>query len=214
MPENATPTTVASQYIAQVAEDLARNVHEQERIGAEISSLQDQLVALQHDHTVLENMQQALGVKGTTAEATDPAGASENAALPSPRQSANAQQGKARRTPRTAATAATDKKAKTVAEPDAPAKTSRPTLVELIRHHLTSQNEPRSAAEISLALDQAHPERGVKTKVVRITLESLVARNRAQRTKQGSSVFYTAADQSGPSAGASQAEKSPEGACR
>ena len=65
-------------------------------------------------------------------------------------------------------------------------------MVELVRAHLTEQSEPRSAAEVSTALDQAHPERGIKTTVVRSTLEGLVARKQAQRSKQGSSVFYTA----------------------
>ncbi|PBC93679.1 hypothetical protein BX281_1516 [Streptomyces sp. Ag82_O1-15] len=39
--------------------DLERNTKEQERIGVEIEALQEQLRALQHDHTVLVNMQQA-----------------------------------------------------------------------------------------------------------------------------------------------------------
>jgi hypothetical protein len=74
----------------------------------------------------------------------------------------------------------------------ATAKATRPTLVELIRSHLTQQSEPRSAADVTTALDTAHPERGVKTTVVRTTLEILVAKNQAQRTKQGSSVYYAA----------------------
>ncbi|POX57228.1 hypothetical protein C3489_00445 [Streptomyces sp. Ru71] len=72
------------------------------------------------------------------------------------------------------------------------ASTGAPKLVELVRRHLAEQKEPRSAAEITEALGKAYPERSVKTTVVRTTLESLVARNQAQRTKQGTSVFYTA----------------------
>ena len=72
------------------------------------------------------------------------------------------------------------------------AKAAQPTLVELVRTHLTEQSEPRAAAEVATALDTTHPERGIKTTVVRTTLEGLVAKNHAQRTKQGSSVFYTA----------------------
>jgi len=45
----------------------------------------------------------------------------------------------------------------------------------------------------SSALTQAHPDRTIKTTVVRTTVEGLVARSHAHRTKQGSSVFYTAA---------------------
>lgn len=78
-------------------------------------------------------------------------------------------------------------------------KSSAPTLVELVRRHLTAQNEPRSAAQISAALNQACPERAAQTTVVRNTLEGLVAKQQAQRTKQGSSVYYTTISASEPS---------------
>ncbi|WP_329238159.1 hypothetical protein [Streptomyces canus] len=42
---------------------------------------------------------------------------------------------------------------------------------------------------------------------MRTTLEGLVARNQAQRTKQGTSVFYTSPDASEPAA---QTEESPQ----
>ncbi|MFD6311007.1 hypothetical protein [Streptomyces nigra] len=74
----------------------------------------------------------------------------------------------------------------------APTSRARPTLVELIRRHLLQLEVPRSAAEISAALGQVHPGRRFTTKVVRITLEGLVAKSQAERIKQGRSVFYTA----------------------
>jgi cell division septum initiation protein DivIVA len=61
MPETAA-TRLASQYISQVTGDLEQNLKEQERISAEIASLRKQLAALQHDHDVLQSMQQALGI--------------------------------------------------------------------------------------------------------------------------------------------------------
>lgn len=79
-----------------------------------------------------------------------------------------------------------------MAKPADAAKAAQPTLVELIRRHLLELKEPRSAAEISAALGQAHPERQFADKVVRVTLEGLVAKSQAERTKQGRSVFYTA----------------------
>ncbi|MFI9467022.1 hypothetical protein ACIHBQ_06060 [Streptomyces sp. NPDC052492] len=79
-----------------------------------------------------------------------------------------------------------------------PAKGDAPKLVDLVRRHLGEQKEPRSAAEVAAALGEAHPGRGIKTTVVRSTLEGLVARNQAQRSKQGSSVFYTTPDGTGP----------------
>lgn len=199
MPESTAPVTeLTSQYVNQVASDLEHNVKDQERITAEITALQQQLAALQHDHTVLVNMQQALGVAATAPE---PASAP---TVPSPRQKATAK-------PRRQAKTATAEKpaAKKQTGEKAVAKTVQPTLVELVRGHLTEQNEPRSAAEIATALGQAHPDRGIKTTVVRTTVENLVARNQAHRTKQGSSVFYTTPHPPEPTA-APKAETQPE----
>ncbi|MGW4108707.1 hypothetical protein ACWEGV_37995, partial [Streptomyces sp. NPDC004976] len=78
MSENATAATdLTSQYTAQVAGDLDRNVKEQERVTAEIASLQEQLTVLQHDHTILVNMQQALGLVAGPAESAAPSESTE-----------------------------------------------------------------------------------------------------------------------------------------
>jgi hypothetical protein len=212
MSESTTDTTgLTHQYSAQVAADLETNLKEQERISGDIAAQQQQLAALQRDHSVLVNIQQALGVTQTTKE---PAPSTETATVPSPRQKAKsaprskqtarkstAAQERTTAKKATAAQERTTAKKATAAQENTTAKkatakseatAAQPTLVGLIRHHLTEQDEPRSAAEISAALGQAHPERDIKTKVVRVTLEGLVARSQAQRTKQGSSVFYTA----------------------
>ncbi|MFF7489384.1 hypothetical protein ACFZBC_28360 [Streptomyces luteogriseus] len=270
MPETTTPATeLASQYIAQVTGDLDANVKEQERVSAEIASLQEQLAALQRDHGVLVSMHQALGITDTP---TDSSSESANAVVPSPRRKRDgaADGGKqrarkattaspAKRTTRksaakrastaksagttktagtgksagttktagnaksagttkatdsvesagTAKTAGTTKAAGATTTASASktasgsktasssktagrSKSTEPTLVELIRRHLAAQKEPRSAAEISTALGQAHPHRDIAAKVVRVTLEGLVAKSQAERSKQGRSVFYTA----------------------
>ncbi|MEU3731401.1 hypothetical protein AB0E81_18535 [Streptomyces sp. NPDC033538] len=239
-----TATQLASQYSAQVTDDLERNVKEQERISAEITSAQQQLAALQHDHALLVNMQQALGIASPPAQpATAPESATTDAAMvPAPREGTTTEPAAGKRTrsrktatssKRTAAAkpgakAAAKAGAKPAAEPAAkpsaktvktvkatkkpaakkesaqatsaadasPAKQAadRPTLVELVRTHLVEQSEPRSAAEVTTALGQAHSGRTIKTTVVRTTLEGLVAKNQAQRTKQGTSVYYTATD--------------------
>ena len=217
MTESTTPATeLTSQYLAQVVGDLDRNTKEQERIRAEISALQEQLLALQHDHTVLLNMQRALGAEAPTVP-TQPAAPEDAAAPTSPstpkrkraktttESGTGKQAGPKRATAapggKTAVKKAAAKKPKT--EPkakDEASKSAQPTLVELIRRHLGEQSEPRSAAEVATALGQAHPERGIKTTVVRTTLEGLVARSQAHRTKQGTSVFYTAPDSPEPAA--------------
>jgi hypothetical protein len=68
MSDAQTTTELTSHYTAQVAGDLERNAKEQDRIGAEIDALQEQLRFLQHDHTVLTNMQKALGATDTVTQ--------------------------------------------------------------------------------------------------------------------------------------------------
>ncbi|MEU6657118.1 hypothetical protein ABZ904_49555 [Streptomyces sp. NPDC046900] len=195
MSESTTATTgLTSQYTAQVTSDLERNAKEQERISTDIAALQEQLAALQHDHSVLVNVQQVLGVSPTPLQ---PAAAPDSSTVPAPRNKKTAgEPGAAKRTRAKKATdtgtAAQKSAAKKPASKTGAPKGVLPTLVELVRSHLTEQSDPRSAADVATALDTAHPERGIKTTVVRTTLENLVAKNKAQRTKQGSSVYYTA----------------------
>ncbi|MGW3425098.1 hypothetical protein [Streptomyces phaeochromogenes] len=188
--ESAT-TELKTQYAAQVAADLERNTKEQERIGAEVAALQEQLSALQHDQSLLVNLQRTLGAESLEAGSSEEE--SVTAAKPSlPRQaSAETKSGRRKK-----ATAAKPKKAAAkTAETKASSPAAKlPTLVELIHNHLGRQSEPRSSAEISTALAQAHPDRDIKPKVVRTTVEGLVAKGHVQRTKQGSSVFYTTAE--------------------
>ncbi|MET8964273.1 hypothetical protein ABZX69_33200 [Streptomyces sp. NPDC004074] len=177
--------------------DIEHNVKEQERISADIAALQERLTTLQHDHSVLVNVRQALGIASTPVQ---PVAAPDNTtAVPAPRGKTPAvpEGGKRTRTKK----AATDGQEHAAVKRPAPkkpaskaadAKAPQLTLVELVRRHLTEQGEPRSAAEVATALETAYAERGIRTAVVRTTLENLVAKNQAQRTKQGSSVYYTA----------------------
>ncbi|MEU6229269.1 hypothetical protein [Streptomyces sp. NPDC047042] len=206
-------TELASHYAAQVAGDLERNAKEQDRVTAEIDALHEQLRALRHDHTVLTSMQKALGATGTTPEPA-PVPTPDATASPSVPQQKTAPESRAAKPVRTAKKAAAAQGGDAVEKPAAnnpgattkakaaktKAKANQPTLVELIRRHLVEQKEPRSAAEIAAALGQAHPERGIKATVVRTTVEGLVAKSHAQRTKQGSSVYYTTTDTPAPTA--------------
>ncbi|WP_030665204.1 hypothetical protein [Streptomyces cellulosae] len=209
MSETTSPTELTSQYTAQVSADLERNTKEQERIGAEIAALQEQLTALQRDHQVLVGIQQVIDTAPPSAR-SEPAAAADNAAVPAPRTETATTPGtgtrkrtKAKKTgsaarrspakkPATAPPAAKKPTTAPSAAKSDTAKTKQTKLVDLVRGHLAEQSEPRSAAEIATALGQAHPDRSIKTTVIRTTLEGLVARTQAQRTKQGSSVYYTA----------------------
>ncbi|MFB6962457.1 hypothetical protein ACFCYB_37155 [Streptomyces sp. NPDC056309] len=186
------PTQLASQYSMQVTGDLERNLKEQERVRDEIEALQAQLAALQQDHTILVNIQTALGMPAAT---TAPETA---AAVPAPRRKKAATSKAATKPAKKSAAPAGQQARKKNSSAEAAATAPQPSLIDLVRAYLTGQSEPRSAAEITAALEQQHPERTVKTTVVRTTLENLVAKNQADRTKQGTSVFYTAANHPEP----------------
>lgn len=174
---------VQGQYAAQVASDLEANRKEHERITTEVAALQEQLQRLEHDQSLLVRVQEALGTAGTAA--------------PGPKKKTSRQRPAPKPQRNTNTTGGTRKKtsaAKSTPVPKVPAaRSGGPTLVELIRDHLNQHSEPRSAAEITSALTKAYPDRTIKTTVVRTTVEGLVAKGRAQRSKQGSSVFYVSA---------------------
>ncbi|MFJ6836071.1 hypothetical protein [Streptomyces sp. NPDC091209] len=208
MPDTKTPTELTSQYTAQVVGDLERNAKEQDRIGAEIDALQEQLSALRHDHAVLTNLQQALGAAGTPVEAgPEPTSASSVPRQKTPGKSAD---GKRTRTKKADVVKETAARTPAAKKPAPKAVSAQPTLIDLIRRYLTEQREPRSAAEVSTALGQTHPDRRIQTNVVRTTLENLVAKSHAHRAKQGSSVFYTAIGAQEPSASAPSADRPTE----
>ncbi|MYT03524.1 MULTISPECIES: hypothetical protein [Streptomyces] len=197
MSESAPATTeLTSQYSTQVAGDLERNLKEQERLSGEIEALQGQLDALRHDHTVLLNIQQVLGTQAAAVSSTT----SPTASVPAPRKKAASQERPGTRKSAAPAGKQAAKPTGKKAASKASAARSGPTLVDLVRDHLAEQKEPRSAAEVSTALGRQHPDRTIKATVVRTTLEGLVARNQAQRTKQGTSVFYTTPDAGEPAA--------------
>ncbi|MEV0124317.1 hypothetical protein AB0I16_22780 [Streptomyces sp. NPDC050703] len=209
VPANA--AGVQGQYAAQVAADLEANRKEQERISAEVTALTEQLQVLESDHALLVSMQQALGTNGTggapagaakketsRAKAAPKSQRAKKASTPRKKKSATPATPPAKAAGKSAikstATATATKSAAAKATPKVPAaRTPEPTLGELIRDHLAGQSEPRSSAEIASALADAHPERTIKTTVVRTTVEKLVAKSQVQRTRQGSSVFYSAA---------------------
>jgi hypothetical protein len=138
---------LTSQYSAQVAGDLERNLKEQERLSGEIEAPEAQLASLWHDHTVLVNIQQALGIPAPVAV---PA-AESVASVPAARKKASG----AAKQPAAGRKRTGKKAAKAPA-----ASSASPMLVDLVREHLAGQSEPRSAAEITSALSLVADGRG------------------------------------------------------
>ncbi|GAA4086122.1 MULTISPECIES: hypothetical protein [Streptomyces] len=182
-------TPLQSQYAAQIQSDLDSNVAEREQIAGQISSLQEQLSVLENNHALLASMQQAIGpasaapAKGSTKGSAKAAKKTAGGAAPRIPQA---------RTAAKSAGRATKKQAKPAVKAKASGNT--PTLRDLVANHLAQSGEPRSAAEITAGLTDAHPQRNIAGTVVRNTLENLVAKGQAQRTRQNRSVFYTAPD--------------------
>ncbi|MER0444080.1 hypothetical protein ABR738_05785 [Streptomyces sp. Edi4] len=190
-------TTLQSQYAAQIQSDLDSNVAEREQIAAQISALQEQLSTLENNHALLASMRQAIG---GTAAPTSRKKSKKAASAPTPKVP------QARTAPKSAAraTKSVKKQGRTAARTKAAGATT--TLRDLVAAHLTRTGEPRSAAEITAALTEAHPGRTIAGTVVRNTLENLVAKGEAQRTRQNRSVFYTAPDATAAGASAPAAD--------
>ncbi|MFD8339888.1 BlaI/MecI/CopY family transcriptional regulator [Streptomyces solisilvae] len=193
MDTSADNSNLKSQYAAQITTDLERNTADHERLGSEIAALQQQLLVLENNRALLLGMRQSLGDAATgdvLPEDSDVTG-SENGSSAT-RKSASLP---ATRKPKKKADTTSGKRKKAESgrsQSKRVRNASVPTLGGLIRDDLTQHGEPRSAAEITAALAQALPDREIKATVVRSTLEALVAKGQAHRTKQKRAVFYSA----------------------
>ncbi|MBW8793489.1 MAG: hypothetical protein JF597_07835 [Streptomyces sp.] len=171
-------TELASEYSARIAQDLEVNAREQDRLATEIAALEEQLRAVRENRVVLERLQQALTPQSSASASSIPAPAPAPAAADADTDAV---------VPHQRTEPAPDRR--DLVKPG-PAE-AKPSLVEAVHAYLAEQREPRSATDVAEAIRAAQPGRTIKTTVIRTTLENLVARNRARRTKQGRAVFYT-----------------------
>ncbi|MEU9987816.1 hypothetical protein AB0E10_13635 [Streptomyces sp. NPDC048045] len=237
MPDTAV-TSIQQKYQQQYAADLESNRSRQKDIERQIATLEETLGRLRADEKWLaEQMELVPAHSETTAvpRAEDGAPAPvrpEETSVPEPRQEAHsatvpkktvkkaakrAAKRAAKKAPakKTTATATvTERAAKPAAKKAATVKTTgkgaEPPLGDLLLRVLaTNPVEPRTAAEVVTGLEKAFPERARDINTVRNTLERLVAKSRIERTKQGSTVYYTVPQQSG--AGMQEADTTPAG---
>ncbi|MFI2471346.1 hypothetical protein ACH475_34060 [Streptomyces globisporus] len=171
--------SVTDEYAQRVTKDLSENRGEQERVRAEVARLQSELAALEESEVLLTKMQEVLG--GAPKSLTKKKAKSKVAAVPAARFNSETPTVKGRKSGRKAGI---QKKA-------SPRKPGEPTWLDRTTVYLAAQSEPKSAAEVTSALADAHPERTVPAAVVRNALEQGVAQGRVERSKQGRSVFYT-----------------------
>ncbi|MEU6346254.1 BlaI/MecI/CopY family transcriptional regulator [Streptomyces sp. NPDC046977] len=194
--------TIQVEYIRRLDDDLARNSTAQAEAQDAIQSWQERLAELEQEAAWLLGLKSTVAGQPTSPDTrqsidTMPAASSNTAtaaegaaeqAVPAPRRA---------RGPRSNGT---EKKATTARRPAArkPRTTASgaPTLNTLVLEVLQQHHQPRTAAEVTAELAEAHPERKAGNPVVRNSLEQLVAKSRVARTRQGRAVFYTAADES------------------
>ncbi|MEU9064565.1 hypothetical protein AB0D13_38455 [Streptomyces sp. NPDC048430] len=190
MSEVAATSTVTAGYAQKVTEDLAVTRSEQERVRAELARLQGELRELEEGEQVLVKMQVVLGGAGEQSATANGKGKTKTS-VPAARSGKGAAE--QQKVPGKAKPA---KKAgsKAPAPKAVPAKgAGEETWAALAGSYLAEQSEPKSAAEVSAALAEAHPQRKVQATVVRNALEQGVARGLLERSKQGRSVYYTPA---------------------
>ncbi|GHB06391.1 hypothetical protein [Streptomyces chryseus] len=180
--------SLQSQYAGQVDADLERNTAEQERIRSEVDALRSRLEALEKDHELLVSMRAALGAPA--ARKTKQVRQTRTAAPTVP----GARRAKAASTDDKSAAKRTAERTGGTAPASTVAKAGRtaPPLRELVVAVLAKHDEPRSAAEVTQELTEAHPGRTLSVTVVRNALEASVAKNQSERTKQQKSVYYRA----------------------
>ncbi|MFJ8764075.1 hypothetical protein [Streptomyces clavifer] len=186
MSENTSTSTISADYAQRITDDLAANRSEQDRARAELTRLQDALVQLETGEQILVKMQEVLG-GGSTKPAVRKSKDRKVAAVPAARSPKS----------RTASPKGA-RKQKAQADQGAPADggaatkgAGDPTWRELVTGYLTTQREPKSAAEVTSALTESHPQRKTQVAVVRNTLEQGVAHGLLERSKQGRSVYYS-----------------------
>ncbi|MFE2427874.1 BlaI/MecI/CopY family transcriptional regulator [Streptomyces sp. NPDC059373] len=199
-------TTIQRQYAEKIAADLESNTKEQEEVRSQMAALQARLDRLEADRTWLSGVQDTLtggaaapeppadslvAGKGDTAGLVAAAGA-----VPRPRQAKNATVVSGKRSKKTAqAQPDGAAKAATIAKPAKRAqpggKKDGPPLRVFVMEVLQDYR-PRTAAEIADDITQAHPDRTPDEKVVRNTVNTLIAKGNVGREKQGINVYYTA----------------------
>ncbi|MFJ7969010.1 hypothetical protein [Streptomyces sp. NPDC096324] len=211
MPEPA-DLPIQDRYAQQLATDLEAN-------RAQQALLAERLQHLRADEAFLVGLQSSVPARQDTPDVTDtaapvPPAAQDATAVPSPRiaaASASDQSAKKavprRAAKKTAVKKTAEKVPKKTAE-KAPQPTSgQPPLGALLQQILADQSEPRTAAELVIALEQEHPERVRDVNTVRNTVERLVAKSFAERSKQGSTVYYTSTQNAGR--GAAETDAAP-----
>ncbi|WP_431964778.1 hypothetical protein [Actinacidiphila sp. bgisy160] len=212
--------TIQDRYATRLAEDLDNNANEREKVRVQLAELQNRLAQLEQEREWLTHLQGTVAGAPSVAMPAQPAGEATAgdetgqpevtpAAQPVPRP-------RGRKKPAGEPTAHKARK-RTAAPEDvrkpkrATSRSSEPTLRSLVADILAASSEPRMVSEFVDTLAKQHPSRATPSApVVRNTLEALVAKGLAERSRQQGSVFYTPASVPAPDAGNTVEAKTSE----
>ncbi|MFJ5220137.1 hypothetical protein ACIP98_36295 [Streptomyces sp. NPDC088354] len=203
--------TIQEEYRRRLDDDLARNSAAQAEAHEVIRRWRDRLAELGQEATWLTGLkntlagQSALPNSAQDLQNVDAApvasSGSDSAGEGIPGQAVPAPRGA--RTPRSGGEASRQKAASAGQgaakrrRPQTTRASGAPTLSSLVLGLLQQHHQPRTAAEVTAELLVAHPEREAKNQVVRNTLEQGVSKGRVTRSRQGRTVYYTAAAEDG-----------------
>ncbi|MFC9941454.1 hypothetical protein [Streptomyces pratensis] len=188
MSENIPTSGISADYAQRIADDLAANRSEQDGARAELTRLQDELIRLEEGEQILVKMQEVLGSTGKPV-ARKGGNRKAAASVPAARRAKGKTSGQKGR--EGAKTRTRPEQKASASKAASPKEAGEPTWRELVAGYLVDQREPKSAAEVTTALVEAHPQRPAQVTVVRNTLEHGVAQGLLERSKQGRSVYYS-----------------------
>ncbi|WP_051805838.1 hypothetical protein [Streptomyces sp. NRRL F-2747] len=159
---------VLDEYARRIRTDVDANLLRQEQLRGELRKLEE-------EHNVLLRLQETLatGAEAIASMRAETGEAGEAGELPKPRRAE-------RQVPRRRGGKGRAGKGRLSGEAS---------LIETVNALLQAQAEPRSVAEI---LGEVIAVRPATIQTVRNTLDRLVATSKAERTKQGRSVYYSA----------------------
>ncbi|MBM9508413.1 hypothetical protein [Actinacidiphila acididurans] len=186
MSEQSATQSLTDVYVDRIRADLAR-------VDAEIAETHARLDRLAKDRgwlaDLLDRLPDTRRGAGPAASQADLA-AIRTGELPAATVPEADGSGAAARTPKAAAPAPAEAPRRAAVPGRRRRSGGGPTLVELVVRYLEGRSEPTSVLDVTEMLNNYDEDRTVSTVVVRNTLESLVAKGVAERSKEGRSVHY------------------------
>ena len=180
--------SLPADYEARIAADLESNREGHQRVTQQMAELAAELKTLEQNRDILLSMQGVFKGKDSAKGAAEPTKA-DGPSKTKARKKTTATVPAVRKAHASKTGAGSKGPGKRAQGADGSAGPREPSLVQLVRKDLSG--EPRTAAEVQQAVSAQHPDRSISVNATRTSLEALVAKGTAQRSRQGRAVFYS-----------------------